>query len=70
MYSIKSVCITVPHESHRQYCAKYLKISHVALRVTVTYQTQISDDNTRVHSYSDKVTNITLNRTICSAYYT
>ena len=24
-FSIKSVCITVPHESHRQYCANDLK---------------------------------------------
>ena len=59
MFSIKSVCITVPHESHRQYLANYLKWpAHIALRVTATYQIQISDENTCVHSYSDKVTNI------------
>ena len=45
-------------------------MAHVALRVTATYQIQISDENTRVHSCPDKITNITLNKTICSAYYT
>ena len=33
-------------------------MAYVALRVTATYQIQISDEDTRVHIYSDKVTNI------------
>ena len=63
MFLIEIVYITVPHESHRQYCAYYLIIIlvHVALRVTAPYQMQISDENTCIHSYPDKVTNITVN---------
>ena len=60
MFSIKSVYITVPHESHNTTLCVLTSMVHVALRrIIAQYQIQISDDNTCIHSYTDRVTNIT-----------
>ena len=65
MFSIKSVYITVPHESHNttlHVCVLTRTcMVHVALRqITAQYQIQISDENTCIHSNTDRVTNITV----------
>ena len=61
MFSIKSVYITVPHESHITILCVLASMVHVALRqITAQYQIQISDENTCIHSYTDRVTNITV----------
>ena len=61
MFSIKSVYITVPHESHNTILSVLASMVHVALRRnTVQYQIQISDENTCIHSNTDRVTNITV----------
>ena len=61
MFSIKSVYITVPHESHNIILCVLTSMVHVALRqITVQYQMQISDGNTCIHSYTDRATNITV----------
>ena len=61
MFSIKSVFITVPHESHNTILCVLAGMVHVALRqITAQYQIQISDENTCIHSNTDKVTNITV----------
>ena len=61
MFSIKSVYITVPHESNNTILCLLASKVHVALRrITAQYQIQISDGNTCIHSYSDRVTNITV----------
>ena len=58
MFSIKSVYITVPHESHNTIPCVLTCMVHVALRqITAQYQTQISDENTCIHSNTDRVTN-------------
>ena len=61
MFSIKSVYITVSHESHNTIlCVLASIMVHVALRrITAQYQIQISDENTCIHSYTHRVTNIT-----------
>ena len=59
MFSIKSVYITVPHESHNTIL--FTSMVHVALRqITEQYQMQISDENTNIHSNTDRITNITV----------
>ena len=61
MLSIKSVYITVPHESHNTILCVLTSIVHVALsQITAQCQIQISDENTCIHSYTDRVTNITI----------
>ena len=61
MFSIKSVYITVPHESHSTILGVLASMVHVALRqITAQYQMQISDENTCIHSNADRVTNITV----------
>ena len=61
MFSIKSVYITAPHESHNTILCVLASMVHVALRrITAQYQIQISDENTCIHSYTDRVTNITV----------
>ena len=60
MFSIKSVYITVPHESHNTMLCVLTSMVHVAMRVTAKYQIQISDENTCIHSNTDRVTNITV----------
>ena len=61
MFSIKSVYITVPHESHNTMLCVLTSMVHVALRqITAQYQIQISDENTYIHSNTDRVTNITV----------
>ena len=70
MFSIKSVYITVPHESHNTILCVSSNLAHVALTVTETYQIQINDENTCIHSYPDKVTIITVKKMVYSAYYT
>ena len=61
MFSIKSVYITVPHESHNTILCVLTSMVHVALsQITAQYQIQISDENTRIHSNTDRVTNITV----------
>ena len=59
MFSIKSVYITVPHESHSTILCVLTSMVHVALsQITAQYQIQISDENTSIHSNTDRVTNI------------
>ena len=64
MFSIKSVDITAPHESHNTILCVLTSMVHVALRqITAQYQIQISDENTCIlciHSNTDRVTNITV----------
>ena len=61
MFSIKSVYITVPHESHNTILCVLTSMVHVALRqITAQYQIQISDENTCIHNNTDRVTNITV----------
>ena len=61
MFSIKSVYITVPHESHNTILCLLTSMVHVALRqITAQYQIQISDENTCIHSNTDRVTTITV----------
>ena len=58
-FSIKSVYITVPHESHYTILCVLASKVHVALRrIPAQYHIQISDENTSIHSYTDRVTNI------------
>ena len=55
MFSIKSVYITVPHNSHSTILCVLTSMVYVALRqITVQYQIQISDDNTSIHSNTDR----------------
>ena len=59
MFSIKN--ITVPHESHNTMLCVKTSMVHVALRqITVQYQIRLSDENTCIHSNTDRVTNITV----------
>ena len=61
MFSIKSVYITVPHNSHSTTLCVLVGMVYVALRqITAQYQMQISDENTSIHSNTDRVTNITV----------
>ena len=61
MFSIKSVYITMPHESHSTILCVLTSMVHVALsQITAQYQIQISDENTSIHSNTDRVTNITV----------
>ena len=61
MFSIKSVYITVPHNSHSTILCVLASMVYVALRqITVQYQMQLSDENTSIHSNTDRVTNITV----------
>ena len=47
MFSIKSVYITVPHESQNTILCVLTSMVHVALRqITAQYQIQISDEYT------------------------
>ena len=58
MFSIKSVYITVPHSTILCVLASMV---YVALRqITVKYQMQLSDENTSIHSNTDRVKNITV----------
>ena len=51
MFSIKSVYITVPHNSHSTILCVLASMVYVALRqITVQYQMQLSDENTSIHS--------------------
>ena len=61
MFSSKSVYITVPHESHNILLCVLTSMVHVSLRqITAQYQIQISEENTCIHSNTDRVTNITV----------
>ena len=61
MFSIKSVYITVQHESYNTILCVLASMVHVALRqITAQYQMQISDENTSIHSNTDRVTNSTV----------
>ena len=61
MFSIKSVYITVPHESHNTVPWILASMVHVALRqITTQYHIQISVENTSIHSNTDRVRNITV----------
>ena len=63
MFQIKSIYITVPHESHNTILCVLASKVHVALRrITAQYQIQISDEKPCIHSYTvtDRVTNITV----------
>ena len=61
MFSIKSVYITVQDESLNTILCVLASMIRVALRrITAQYQIQISDENTCIHSYTDRVTNITI----------
>ena len=61
MFSIKSVYITVPHNSHSTIICVLASMVYVALRqITAQDKMQISDENTSIHSNTDRVTNITV----------
>ena len=61
MFSIKSVYITVPHNSHSTILCVLASMVYVAVRkITAQYKMQISDENTSIHSNTDRVTNITV----------
>ena len=63
MFPIKSVYIIVPHQSHNTILCVLASMANVELRqitFTAQYQIQISDENTSIHSYTDRVTNITV----------
>ena len=61
MFSFKSVYLTMPHESHNTILCVLTSMVHVALsQITAQYQIQISDGNTCIHSYTDRITNITV----------
>ena len=61
MFSIKSVYITVPRKSHNTIVCVLTSMVHVALsQITAHYQIQITDENTCIHSNTDRVTNITV----------
>ena len=61
MFSIKSVYIKVPHESHSTIlCVLASMVNEVVRQITAQYQIQISDENKCIHSYTDRVTNITI----------
>ena len=61
MFSIKSVYIPVPHNSHSTILCVLVSMVYVALRqITAQYQMQINDENTSIHSNTDRVTNITV----------
>ena len=61
MFSIKSVYITVRHESHNTILCVLTSMVHVALsQITAQYQIQISDENTSIPSNTDRITNITV----------
>ena len=61
MFSIKSVYITVPYNSHSTILCVLASMVYVALRqITAQYQMQISDENTSIHSNTDRATNITV----------
>ena len=61
MFSINSVYITVPHESHNTILCVLTSMVHVSLgQITAQYQIQISEENTCIHSTTDRVTNITV----------
>ena len=61
MFSMKSVYFTVTHESHKTILCVLASMVYAALRrITAQYQIQISDENTCIHSYTDRVTNITV----------
>ena len=61
MFSIKSVYITVPHESHNTILCILTSMVHVALsQITAQHQMQINDETTCIHSNTDRVTNITV----------
>ena len=52
MFSIKSVYITVPHNSHSTILCVLASMVYVALRqITVQYQMQLSDENTSEDIY-------------------
>ena len=56
MFSIKSVYITVPHNSHSTILCVLASMG----QITVQYQMQLSNENTSIHSNTDRVTNITV----------
>ena len=59
MFSIKSVYITAPHESHNTILCVLASMVHVAMKqITALYQIETSDENTCIHSYTDGGTNI------------
>ena len=61
MFSIKSVYITVPYNSHSTILCVLASMVYVALRqITAQYQMQISDEITSIHRNTDRVTNITV----------
>ena len=65
MLSIKSVYITVPHESHNTILCVLAGMVHVVLRqITAQYQIQISDENTAI-----LLQILQFNKMIYSAHY-
>ena len=71
MFLIKSVYITVPHESHNTILCVLACMVHVALRrITAQYQIQISDENTCIYiSILTELQILQLNKMIYSAHY-
>ena len=67
MFSIKSVYITVPDESHNAILCVLTSMVHVALRL-ISAQHQISDENTCIHSYT-VLQILQLNKMIYIAHY-
>ena len=50
-----------PHHMNQTILCVLASMVHVALRpITAQYQIQIFDENTCIHSYTDRVTNITV----------
>ena len=71
MFSIKSVYITVPHNSHSTILCVLASMVYVALRqITVQYQMQLSDENTSIHiAILTELQILQLNKMIYSAHY-
>ena len=69
MFSIKSVYITVPHESHNTILCVLTSMVHVALsQITAQYQIQMM----KIHAYIAILTELQilqLNKMIYSAHY-
>ena len=71
MFSIKSVYITVPHESHNTILCVLTSMVHVALsQITAQYKIQISNENTCIHiAILTELQILQLNKMIYSAHY-
>ena len=70
MFSIKSVYITVPHNSHSTILCVLASMVYVALRqITVQYQMQLSDEIQAYIAILTELQILQLNKMIYSAHY-